>query len=85
MEKKLNMILQKLETLDELKEMVLALRERGEETDAKLESLAMDVHKLHGELSSLKQGQERQDKILESLAMRSLEQETELREIRRAK
>ncbi|WP_260842602.1 hypothetical protein [Siminovitchia fortis] len=43
----------------------------------------MDVHKVHGEIASLKHGQERQDKILESLAMRSLEQETELRDLKR--
>jgi len=52
MEKKLDLILQKLETLEsgqqELKEIVVSLRDRQEETDAKLESLTMDVHKLYG-------------------------------------
>ncbi len=37
------------------------------------------------EMTALKQGQERHEKILESLAMRSLEQETELRELKRIK
>ncbi|PWA12061.1 hypothetical protein DCC39_07970 [Pueribacillus theae] len=54
-------------------------------TNTKLESTESNVHRLHDELSSLKQGQERQDKILESLAMRSLEQETELRDLKRIK
>lgn len=54
-------------------------------SNTKLESTESNVQKLHAELSSLKQGQERQDKILESLAMRSLEQETELRDLKRVK
>lgn len=70
--------------LDENTQLIRSVRDRQEETDAKLESLSMDVYQLHGELSSLKEGQERQDKILESLALRSLEQETELRELKRA-
>ncbi|EGL84261.1 hypothetical protein CathTA2_0181 [Caldalkalibacillus thermarum TA2.A1] len=36
-------------------------------------------------LQQLSQGQERQDKILETLALRSLEQETEIREMKRIK
>ncbi|SDZ31106.1 hypothetical protein SAMN05421736_109146 [Evansella caseinilytica] len=68
---------------DELNHMVRAIHDRQEETDAKLEALTMDTHKVRGELSSQKQGQERQDKILASLALRSLEQETELRELKR--
>lgn len=71
--------------LNENTQLAKAIRDRQEETDAKLESLTMDVHKIHGELSSLKQGQDRQDKILEALAMRSLEQETELRDLKRVK
>ncbi len=42
----------------------------------------MGVHQISGE-TGMKQGQEREDKILESLAMRSLEQETERRDMRR--
>lgn len=69
--------------LDEHTQLLKALYHRQEETDAKLESLAMDVHHIRGELEFLKEGQTRQDKILESLAMRSLEQETELRALKR--
>ena len=35
--------------------------------------------------TSLKDGQERQDKILESLSLRSLEQETDIRDLKRIK
>lgn len=69
----------------ELNQLVRVIHDRQEETDARIESLSMDVHKVIGELTSLKQGQERQDKILESLALRSLEQETELRDLKRIK
>ena len=71
--------------LDENTQLIKALYHRQEETDAKIENLSHDVHQIHQELTSFKEGQERQDKILESLAMRSLEQETELRELKRIK
>lgn len=96
MEKKLDLIFNELQNINqriqniesgqkELNQMVRVIHDRQEETDAKLESLTLDVHKVHGELSSLKQGQERQEKILETLALRSIEQESELREVKRAK
>ncbi|EKN64573.1 hypothetical protein P9E76_06925 [Schinkia azotoformans] len=71
--------------LEENTQLTKAIHHRQEESDAKLENLSMDMHLMRGELSSLKEGQERQDKILESLALRSLEQETELRELKRIK
>lgn len=96
MDQKLDLILEKLELLEsgqkKLNQIVQAIRDRQENSDAKLESVSMDVHKLHGEMTNIKEtqqilihGQERQDKILESLALRSLEQETELRELKRIK
>lgn len=52
----------------------------------------MDVNKLHGVVTShtelintLVKSQERQEKILETLALRSLEQETDIRELKRIK
>lgn len=54
MSEKTDLILQKLEAFDELKQIATALRDRQEETDVKLDALSMDVHKLHGELSSVK-------------------------------
>ncbi|WP_318614195.1 hypothetical protein [Sporosarcina sp. YIM B06819] len=66
MDKKLDLILQKLVTLEsgqnnlktgqqELKEIVVALLDRHEETEAKLENLSMDVHKMHGDVTSIKE------------------------------
>lgn len=40
----------------ELNELMTALLHRQDETDAKLEALATDVHNIHGEIASLKQG-----------------------------
>jgi len=39
----------------ELYDLVNALLHRQEETDAKLESLTMDVHRMHGEITAMKQ------------------------------
>ncbi|MFZ2462943.1 MAG: hypothetical protein WAW77_04830 [Caldibacillus thermoamylovorans] len=71
--------------LNETNEIVRAIRHRQEETDAKLDALSMDVHKLHGEVLSLKDGQERQERILEKLSLRSIEQEAEIRDLKRIK
>ncbi|MDU0332572.1 hypothetical protein RW092_20585 [Paenibacillus sp. 3LSP] len=96
----LNQILDKLNEMNsrigsiesgqaELQHIIRAIRDRQEESDAKLEALSMDVHRLNGtveaikeDLSELKEGQQRQDKILESLAVRSLEQETDIRRLK---
>ena len=43
------------------------------------------VSEVQADLALIKEGQARQDRILESLAIRSLEQETELREIKRVR
>lgn len=71
--------------LQETNEIVRAIRDRQEETDAKLDALSMDVHKLHGEVASIKLNQDRLEKIVEKLSVRSLEQESEIRDIRLAK
>lgn len=71
--------------LQETNEIVRAIRNRQEETDAKLDALSMDVHKLHGEVASIKLNQDRLEKIVEKLSVRSLEQESEIRDIRLAK
>lgn len=76
----------------EIHQIVTALRDRQDETDAKLESLTMNVHKIHGTVTGhtelinrIVKTQERQEKILETLALRSIEHETELREFKRIK
>lgn len=71
--------------LSETNAIVRAIRDRQEETDAKLDALSMDVHKLHGELTHVKEGQERHERILEKLSLRSIEQETDISALRRAK
>ena len=43
------------------------------------------VSEVQADLALIKEGQARQDRILKSLALRSLEQETELREIKRVR
>ncbi|MEK4513111.1 hypothetical protein [Paenibacillus sp. FSL K6-2524] len=71
--------------LNETNTIVRAIRDRQDETDAKLDALSMDVHKLHGELIFLKEGQERHERILERLSLRSIEHEAEISGLRRAK
>ena len=68
----------------ELYQLTRAIYDRQEETDARLEALTMDVHKATGDITSLKQVQARQEKIMSTLALRSLEQETDLRELKHA-
>lgn len=43
--------------IDENTQIIKAIHHRQEETDAKLDNIAMDVHKLHGEVATLKDGQ----------------------------
>jgi len=83
--------------MDETKAMLNAILENQQMTNAKLEAMQMDIHHMKGDIvklqqdmtivkqdiSDIKSGQERQDRILESLALRSLEQEAILREMRR--
>lgn len=45
----------------------------------------MDVNKLHGQFTRLKEGQERHDKLLEKLSVRSIEHEADISELRRIK
>lgn len=71
--------------LNKTNEIVRAIRHRQEETNTKLDALSMDVYRLHGEVLSLKDGQERQERILEKLSLRSIEQEAEIRDLKRIK
>ncbi|WP_067931245.1 hypothetical protein [Alicyclobacillus kakegawensis] len=82
MDDKLDLILQKLESIEAMQkqhgDMIAQLIGVVASTNQKVSDLQSDI-------AVLKDGQVRQDKILESLALRSLEQETELRELKRAK
>lgn len=71
--------------LDETNAIVRAIRDRQDETDAKLDALSMDVHKLRGDFVLLQEGQERHEKVLEKLSLRSIEQEADISALRRAK
>ncbi|MFM9328720.1 hypothetical protein [Paenibacillus mesotrionivorans] len=79
---------QRLDNLEagqkELNQLTKAIIHRQEMTDAKLEALTLDVHKIYGMMVSFQASKERQDKILEMLSLRSLEQEGEIRDLRRA-
>lgn len=83
MEMKLDLILQKLETLDELKEIVVALRDHQEETDAKLENLTMDVHKMHGDVTSIKEQLSELQSEVEFTYQKTAKNEMELFKIKR--
>lgn len=83
--------------LNENTQLIRAIYDRQEETDARQEALTMDMHKLHGEVASIKEeqslhsdilqklaeGQVRQEKILERLSVRSIEQEADILAVRR--
>ncbi|MFO1442065.1 hypothetical protein KDN24_02265 [Bacillus sp. Bva_UNVM-123] len=70
---------------DGMKEEISAIRYNQEVTNATLKSLSEDVNYIKGDVSLLKENQERQEKILQTLSFRSIEQETELRELKRIK
>lgn len=88
-----------LQSIKELQQVTHAIFDRQEETDAKLEALSMDVHHIKGDVATLKEdvailktdvamlkeGQQRHEKILETLALRSIEFETALRGLQKVK
>ncbi|GBF76268.1 hypothetical protein PA598K_04723 [Paenibacillus sp. 598K] len=65
-----------LEQLQEINSIFSAVRNRVDETDAKMDSVSMDLHKVLGYVTALQDGQERHERLLERLALRSIEQET---------
>jgi chromosome segregation ATPase len=83
----------------ELNQMVSSIRDNQLAQRAEQEELVHDVAEIKGEIRSINtkpenisikmdqlvESQDRQDKILESLSLRSLEQETEIRELKRIK
>ncbi|MBY0087959.1 MULTISPECIES: hypothetical protein [Brevibacillus] len=69
-----------VEGMNELRLVAHALMDRQDEFDAKMEALTMDVHQLKADVAELKQdvaelkeGQDRHERILETLALRALE------------
>ena len=66
-------------------QLIRAIHDRQEETDAKLDALSMDVHHIRGEVTShqkileqLSENRLRQGQILERLSVRLIEQETDI-------
>jgi hypothetical protein len=89
MDDKLDLILQKLVAIESVqKQQGNMLTQQGDMLTQLISIVAstnQKVSDLQSDISSLKEGQLRQDKILESLAMRSLEQETDIRDLKRIK
>jgi chromosome segregation ATPase len=83
----------------ELNQMVSSIRDNQLAQRAEHDALVHDVSEMKGEIVSINkklentsskldqlvESQDRQDKILESLSLRSLEQETEIRDLKRIK
>ncbi|MCC8434420.1 hypothetical protein HP567_007630 [Brevibacillus sp. M2.1A] len=69
-----------IEGMNELRLVAHALMDRQDEFDTKMEALTMHVHQLKADVAELKQdvaelkeGQDRHERILETLALRALE------------
>lgn len=75
MDDKVDLILKRLISIDN------TLNQQGDMLTQLISIVAATNQKIDG----IQSGQIRQDKILESLALRSLEQETEIRDIKRVK
>ncbi|RKD24645.1 hypothetical protein BEP19_09735 [Ammoniphilus oxalaticus] len=70
---------------DGMREEQSALIQNQASSNAMLKALVDDVNYIKGDVTALKEGQDRQNKVLESLALRSLEQETDIRDLKRIK
>ncbi|WP_010632550.1 hypothetical protein [Sporolactobacillus vineae] len=75
----------------ELSEFRIETKEHFDQHDKKLDVITKqvvknseDITQIKADQSALLVGQARQDKIFETLAMRSLEQETDIRDLKRA-
>ncbi|MCD9023062.1 hypothetical protein [Cohnella silvisoli] len=65
-----------LEQLKELKLITSAVINRIDESDAKIDALSLDLHNIVGRVTVIQESQERHERLLEKLALRSIEQET---------
>ncbi|MED0758304.1 hypothetical protein P4S93_14505 [Aneurinibacillus thermoaerophilus] len=79
-EKKLAELIRSIikEEMQEIKQVVYALRDGQEELKAQMESLSLDVHKLHGEVTAIKEDAERIHKRLDYQILRIARTEEEL-------
>ena len=67
--------------MDETKEILLAIKHSVEMMDAKITRIEHDITGLKADVSDLKKGQLRQERLLETLCLRSLEQENIVRDL----
>lgn len=67
--------------MDETKEILLAIKHSVEMMDAKITRMERDISELKSDSAELKAGQLRQLRLLETLSLRSLEQETIVRDL----
>ncbi|WP_373231761.1 hypothetical protein [Cohnella sp.] len=65
-----------LEQLKELKLITSAVVNRIDESDAKINAISLDIHKIVGQVTAIQESQERHERLLEKLVLRSIEQET---------
>ena len=81
-------IIERLDTqgarIENLTTQVNHLTGEVEQVKSDIAIMKSDMDVMKSDIAEIKDGQTRQDKILESLAMRSLEQETDIRDLRRA-
>jgi chromosome segregation ATPase len=78
----------RLDTLEsgqkELNQIVTAIRDRQEETDARLEALSMDVHRLVGEHTKNQSDIARHEKVLGLLSLSILEHKSDIDSLKSA-
>lgn len=75
--------------MEEIKSMLQAILEGQQKLSAELQGFQKEMRDFRKEtnerLEKMDQRMKRQDRILDALATRSLEQETEIKELKRAK
>lgn len=71
--------------LDEQGTILKAVRGRLEEQGAEIKGIHERLDRMEGDIKDLKAGQERSEQIMEKLALRSIEQETKIDALKRAK
>ena len=74
-----------LEQIKELNQISSAIRNRIDESDAKIDALAMDLHKVIGHVTAIQENQERHERLLEKLALRSIEHESWIEKFEKVK
>ncbi|TDF96602.1 hypothetical protein [Paenibacillus piri] len=69
--------------LNRMEEMLGALVKMVGENNSRLKTLEEDMQEVKGSVKELMQGQERQDRILEMLSVKSIETDSYIRDFKR--